>query len=130
MEEFTVSWQGNAADVLGVASSPHSHQRWFSFIHPDHLRALNLVPLDNFLDQMLIDLAGRDSQFHALRLFGLPWVAVECKSFVPLLERALFLRELRFTIRSSHQKVFMEPPLPRHVLRNLLFLEAPKAWIA
>ena len=125
MEEFTVSWQGDTADVLGVTLPPHSHQRWFSFIHPDHLRALNLVPLDDFLDQMLTDLVGRDLQFHALRSLGLPWTAVECKSFVPLLERVPFLRELRFTVRSSHRKVLMEHPLPRHVLRNLSVLEAP-----
>ena len=125
MEEFTMAWQGNTADLLGVALSSHSHQRWFSFMQPDHLRVLNLAPLDAFLGQMLADLVDRGIQFHALRSLTLPWMVVQSDSFVPLLERAPFLQELRFTVRSSHRMITMARPLPRHVLQNLAVLEAP-----
>lgn len=125
MEDFTVSWQGDTTKELGVALSPHSHQRWFSFMHPDHLRTLNLAPLDAFLDQMFTDLVDRKIKFHALRSLGLPWMAVQSESFVPLLECAPFLQELHFIVRSSHRTVTVACPLPRHVLRNLSVLEAP-----
>jgi hypothetical protein len=125
MEDFAMAWQGNTADLLGVTLSPHSHQRWFSFMHPDHLRTLNLAPLDAFLDRMLADLIDLNMEFHALQSLSLPWMAVQSESFVPLLERAPFLQELRFTIRSSHRTTTMAHPLPRHVLQNLSVLEAP-----
>jgi len=125
MKEFIMSWQGNTSDLLGVNLSPHSHQRWFSFMHPDHLRTLHLAPLDAFLDQMLADFVIRGIQFHALRSLSLPWMAIQSESFVPLLERVPSLQELRFTVRPSHRTVTMAHPLPRHVLRNLSVLEAP-----
>ena len=125
MEEFTMAWQNNTADLLGVTLSPHSHQRWYLFLHPDHLRTLNLSPLDAFLDRMLADLVERGTQFRALQSLGLPWMAVESKSFVPLLERIPLLQELRFTVRPSHRSITMDHPLPRHVLQNLSVLEAP-----
>lgn len=125
MEEFTMAWQGNTASLLGVTLSPSSHQRWFSFLHPDHLHTLNLTPLDPFLDRMLADLVDRDVKFHVLRSLGLPWMAVESKSFVPLLERLPILQELLFTVRSCHRAVIMDRPLPRHVLQNLSVLGAP-----
>jgi len=125
MQEFTMAWRGNTADLLDVALSPHSHQRWFSFIHPGHLHNLNLAPLDAFLDQMLADLVDRDVQFHALRSLGLPWVAAQSTSFIPLLERTPFLQELRFTVKPSHRTFTMAHPLPQHVLQNLSVLEAP-----
>lgn len=125
IEDFTMGWQGDTSDLLGVTLSPHSHQRWFSFMHPDHLRTLQLSPLDAFLDRMLADLIGRDIKFHALRSLGLPWMAVLSESFVPLLERAPFLQELRLTVRPSHRTITMCHRLPRHVLQNLLVLEAP-----
>jgi len=125
MEEFTMAWQGNTSDLLGATLSPHSHQRWCSFTHPDHLRTLNLAPLDAFLDRMLADIVDRNMQFHALRSLSLPWMAVQSDSFVPLLERTPFLQELRFTVRPSHRTIAMARPLPRHVLRNLSVLEAP-----
>jgi hypothetical protein len=125
MEELTMAWQGDVTDVLGVTLSPLSHQRWFSFMHPDHLRTLNLAPLDAFLDRTLSDFVDRGAQFHALRSLGLPWMAVESKSFVPLLERVSFLQELRFTVRPSCRTVTMAHPLPRHVLQHLSVLEAP-----
>ena len=125
MEEFTMTWQGNTSDLLGVTLSPHSHQRWFSFMHPDHLRTLSLAPLDAFLDQMLADIVIRGIQFHALRSLSLPWMAVQSESFVPLLEHVPYLHELRFTVRPSHQTITMAHPLPRHILRNLSVLEAP-----
>ena len=125
MEEFTMIWQGNTSDLLGAALSPHSHRRWFTFMHPDHLRTLNLAPLDPFLDQMLADIVDRNVQFHVLRSLSLPWMAVQSESFVPLLERAPFLQELRFTVRPSHQTITIVHPLPQHVLRNLSVLEAP-----
>jgi hypothetical protein len=95
MEEFTLAWQGNTAGLLGVTLSPRSHQRWFLFLHPDHLRTLNLIPLDAFLDQILTDFVDRGTQFYALRL---PWMTVESKSFVPLLERVPFFQELRLNL--------------------------------
>lgn len=125
MEEFTMAWRGNTSDLLGVTLSPHSHERWCSFMHPDHLRTLNLAPLDAFLDQMLAGITDRGVQFHALRSLSLPWMAIQSESFVPLLERAPFLQELRFTVRASHRTITMVHPLPRHVLRNLSVLEAP-----
>ena len=45
-----MAWQGNVAGLLGVTLSPHSHQQWFLFLHPNHLRTLNLTPLDAYLD--------------------------------------------------------------------------------
>lgn len=125
VEEFTMCWQGDTADFLGVALSPRSHQRWFSFIHPDRLRTLDLAPLDTFLDRMLRDLVGRGIRFHAIRSLSLPWIAVQSDSFVPLLERAPSLQELRFTVRPSHRTIAMVRPLPSHVLPNLSVLEAP-----
>ena len=125
VEEFAMGWQGNTADLLGVALSPRSHQRWFSFIHPDRLRTLKLAPLDPFLDRMLGDLVDRGIRFHAIRSLTLPWMAVRSESFVPLLERAPFLHELCFTVRPSHRAITMVHPLPQHVLRNLSVLEAP-----
>ncbi|KAF9651532.1 hypothetical protein BDM02DRAFT_783540 [Thelephora ganbajun] len=126
MEEFTMSWQGNTADLLGVTLSPHSHQRWFSFMHPDRLRTLNLAPLDAFLDRMLSDLLDRGIYFHVLRSLSLPWMAVRSESFVLLLERAPFVQELRFTVRPFHRTITMTHPLPHHVLQNLSVLEAPE----
>ena len=125
VEEFTMIWHGNTADLLGVTLSFHSHQRWFSFMHLDHLRTLNFSPLDAFLNQMLADIVDRGIQFHALRSLSLPWMAIQSESFVPLLERAPFLQELCFTVRPSHRTIIMTHPLPRHVLRNLSVLEAP-----
>jgi len=125
MEEFTMAWRGNTSDLLGVTLSPHSHQRWYSFMYPDHLRTLNLAPLDAFLDQMVAGIADRGVQFHALRSLSLPWMAIQSESFVPLLERAPFLQELRFAVRASHRTIITAHPLPRHVLRNLSVLEAP-----
>jgi len=125
MGEFTMAWQGNTSDLLGATLSPNSHQRWCSFMHPDRLRILTLAPLDPFLDQMLAGIADSGIQFHALRSLSLPWMAVQSESFVPLLERAPFLQELRFTVRPSHRTITMAHPLPRHVLRDLSVLEAP-----
>ena len=71
MEEFTMAWQGNTVDLLGATLSPHSHQRWFSFMDPGRLRILKPAPLDAFLDQMLADLVDRNTQFHALRSLSL-----------------------------------------------------------
>ena len=126
MEEFIMAWEGDTSGLLGVSLSPHSHQRWFSFVHPDHLRTLNLAPLDAFLDRMLADLVDRDTQFHALRSLSLPWMAVQFESFVSLLECAPLLQELRFTVRHSHRTILMDNPLPRHVLQDLSVLEAPE----
>ena len=125
MEEFTMAWQGNTVDLLGATLSPHSHQRWFSFMDPGRLRILKLTPLDAFLDQMLADLVDRNTQFHALRSLSLPWMAVRSESFVRLLECVPFIQELRFTIRPSHRTITATIPLPRHALRNLSVLEAP-----
>jgi len=125
VEEFTMVWQGNTADLLGVTLSLHSHRRWFSFVRLSHLRTLNLAPLDTFLNQMLTDIVDRGIQFHALRSLSLPWMAIQSESFVPLLERVPFLRELRFTVRPSHRTITITHPLPRHVLRSLSVLEAP-----
>lgn len=125
IQDFTMAWQGNTSDLLGVTLSPHSHKRWFPFVNPSHLRALNLAPLDAFLDWMLVDLIDRNIQLHALRSLGLPWMAVRSESFVPLLECTPLLQELRFTVRPSHRTITMGHPLPRHVLPNLSVLEAP-----
>lgn len=125
MEEFTAAWEDNTTGLLRASLSPHSHQRWFSFMHPDHLRTLDLVPLDAFLDQMLAGLVDRGIQFHVLRSLGLPWMAVRSESFVLLLERTPFLQELRFIVRPSHRAITIDHPLPQHVLQNLSVLEAP-----
>ena len=125
MEEFAIVWQGNTADLLGVTSSRSSHQRWFGFIPLDRLRTLNLAPPDAFLNQILTDIVDRGIKFHALRSLGLPWMAIQSESFVPLLECAPFLHELRFTVRPSHRTITIPHPLPQHVLWNLLLLEAP-----
>ena len=125
VEEFTMGWQGDTADLLGVTLSPQSHRCWFSFIHPDRLRTLNLAPLDAFLDQMLRDLVDRGMRLDAIRSLSLPWMAVQSDSFISLLERAPFLQELRFAVRPSHRTITMVHPLPSHVLRNLSVLEAP-----
>ena len=125
VEEFSMAWQVDTANMLGVTLSPHSHQRWFLFMHPNNLRTLNLAPLDPFLNPMLEDLVDRGLQFHALSSLSLPWMAIESKSFVPLLECVPLLQELRFTVRPSHRTITMAHPLPGHVLRNLSVLEAP-----
>lgn len=125
VEEFAMVWQGNTADLLGVTLSRSSHQRWFEFIHLDHLRTLNLAPPDTFLNQMLTDIVDRGIKFHALRSLGLPWMAIQSESFVPLLEHAPSLHKLRFTVRPSHRTITIPHPLPQHVLRNLSLLEAP-----
>ena len=72
---------------------------------------------------MLTDIVDRGVQFRALRSLSLPWMATQCESFAPLLERAPFLRELRFTVRPSHRTITTTHPLPWHVLRSLFVLE-------
>lgn len=54
---------------------------------------------------MLSDLVDRGMQLHALWSLSLPWMAVEFKQLVPLLEHAPFLHELRFTVRSSRRTI-------------------------
>lgn len=49
MEDLTITWQDNAADVLGFTLSPHSRQRWSSFMRPyQHFCTLHLTPLNAF----------------------------------------------------------------------------------
>lgn len=104
---LTMVRQGNTADLLGIALSPHSHQCWSSLVHPDHPCTLKLAPLNAFLDQILTDLVDR---------------AVSRTSIAQL---TLDGRPIHFTVRPSHRAIAIAQPPPRHASRNLSALGAP-----
>jgi hypothetical protein len=91
VKNLEIVWGTMSLGLAGAVLTPESHYYWLSFMHPDVLRRLSLMPLSQYLHQMLFDIVQKGTVYRSLQALKCPWYSVESPYFFDLLSLSISL---------------------------------------